>query len=144
MKRTIQALLLILTVSLFATSCSKTTRNEIAISGKWELLKTVITEDGQVIYDQYSAQESTRTYFDFNSNGEFVQTIISINGTRNDSGKWIVDDDILVMTFADHSEMYNIDKASLLMIVLSQSYVEDGKKYVRTITLRSDSDSSKE
>ena len=145
MKRTIQALLLILTVSLFATSCSKTARNEFAISGRWELLKTVITtEDGKIVSETYSAQDSRRTFYNFDSNGTFTQSIISINGTSDYTGRWVVDDDLLVMSYADRSESYVIEETSLLMIELSQRFTEDGKKYIRTLTLKIDTTTPRE
>ncbi|MBR4842994.1 MAG: hypothetical protein IK006_07875 [Bacteroidaceae bacterium] len=137
MKRTIRALLLIMTVSLFTVSCSETTRNTIAVSGKWQLTRTVLTENGEVVYDKYAVQEDRSIFYEFNSNNELVQTIITSKGTDIHLGRWLVDEDILVLSFAEDSQTFHIEKTSLLEMVLSESYTENGKNYVYTITLRS-------
>ena len=134
MKKVIRFIILVLAISLCAVSCKKTI-NTIAITGKWELVKTVITENGKTVLDQYAPEQHVRTYFSFNSGEAFVKTTVSIDGESIESGRWIVDDDTLLLTYAGKSERYYIEKAGLFELILVEEYTQAGVTVVRTLYL---------
>ena len=134
MKKVIRFIVLVLAISLCAVSCKKTI-NTIAITGKWELVKTVITENGKTVLDQYAPEQHVRTYFSFNSGEAFVKTTVSIDGESYETGRWIVDDDILLLTYAGKSERYYIEKAGLFELILVEEYTQAGVTVVRTLYL---------
>ena len=131
MKKVIRFIVLVLAISLYAVSCKKTI-NTIAITGKWELVKTVITENGKTVY---APEQHVRTYFSFNSGEAFVKTTVSIDGESIESGRWIVDDDTLLLTYAGKSERYYIEKAGLFELILVEEYTQAGVTVVRTLYL---------
>ncbi len=131
MKKVIRFIVLVLAISLCAVSCKKTI-NTIAITGKWELVKTVITENGKTVY---APEQHVRTYFSFNSGEAFVKTTVSIDGESIESGRWIVDDDTLLLTYAGKSERYYIEKAGLFELILVEEYTQAGVTVVRTLYL---------
>lgn len=131
MKKVIRFIVLVLAISLCAVSCKKTI-NTIAITGKWELVKTVITENGKTVD---APEQHVRTYFSFNSGEAFVKTTVSIDGESIESGRWIVDDDTLLLTYAGKSERYYIEKAGLFELILVEEYTQAGVTVVRTLYL---------
>ena len=133
MKKAIRLIVVVLAICLCAVSCKKTI-NTIAITGKWELVKTVITENGKTVY---APEQHVRTYFAFNSGDAFVKTTVSIDGESCETGRWIVDDDILLLTYAGKSERYYIDKAGLFELILVESYTQAGVSVERTLYLES-------
>ena len=141
MKRTINALFLILTVGLFATSCSETTRNEIAVSGTWELIKTVYQDKNTVIAEVYETElkDVSPHYYQFSSNNDFLE--ITGAGSRYESisrGTWQVDEDVLLITRQGYSERYLIDKTSLFNMSLSQdNFMYQGKNCTRILYFKS-------
>lgn len=136
MKKAIRLIVVVLAICICAVSCKKTI-NTIVISGKWELVRTVVTENGQKVFDQYSPEQHVRTYFAFNSGDAFVKTTVSIDGESYETGRWIVDDDILLLTYAGKSERYYIDKAGLFELILVESYTQAGVSVERTLYLES-------
>lgn len=134
MKKVIRFIVLVLAISLCAVSCKKTL-NTIAISGNWGLFKTVVTENGKVVLDQYATDIHVVTTFSFQSNDVFVKTTVSIDGESVETGRWIVDDDTLLLTYAGKSERYYIEKAGLFELILVQETIQAGVTVVRTIYL---------
>ena len=136
MKRVIRLVVFVLAIGLCAVSCKKTL-NTIAISGKWELMRTVVTENGQKVLDQYTTEQHVRTYFSFNSGEAFIKTTVSIDGESYETGRWIVDDDILLLTYAGKSERFYIEKAGLFELILVENTTQAGVSVERTLYLES-------
>ena len=138
MKRTIKALFLFLTVGLFATSCTETARNEIAVQGTWALYKIEYADRGKVFETEYENDH----YYIFNDNYEFIEK--EAVGTRYEAtytGTWHVDEDVLSITLAKKTKKYLIDKASLFNMTLSQENFirDDGKSCTRILYFRTSS-----
>lgn len=136
MKKTIRAILCILAVSLTALSCNKTTLNSIAISGTWEHIKTVTSENGQVVETWYPATSGMSIVYEFDNDGKLLLTEASATGVDVKSGSWLVDGNNLILTFTRGSQMFHIDKAGLLELILSETYTQNGHNYVDVITLK--------
>jgi len=138
MKRTIKALFLILTVGLFATSCTETARNEIAVQGTWELYKIEYSDRGKVFNTDYESNH----YYIFNDNYEFIEKeAVGTDYEAIYTGKWHVDEDVLILTLAKKTKKYLIDKASLFTMTLSQEnfIMDDGKSCTRILYFRTTS-----
>lgn len=141
MKKAIRILFFVLAVSLFASSCTKSTMNSIAITGYWELVRTVVTENGRVIKDLGEAQDNTLTFYRFERNGQVTREIRAIGGKSTVSGRWYIDGNTLLMTLlGEESKSYHIDKAGLFELIFSLTEYKDGKEYITTYTLNSSSD----
>ena len=136
MKRAIRILLCVLAASLFAMSCSKTTLNSIAISGKWTLLKTVTTENGAEVETWYPATSGMTVDFLFESGGYHLKTETSVTGITHSEGSWLVDNNELIVTYSKGSYRYYIEKAGLLELILRETYTEHGHTYVDILTLK--------
>ena len=142
MKKAIRAIVLLAALSFFAVSCTKSTMNTIAITGYWELIRTVVTEDGRVIKDVGPAQDNMLTFYRFVRNGVVTREKRAIGGESTVSGRWYVEGNTLLMTLlGEESKSYHIEKAGLLKLILTLTEYRDGKEYITTLTLSNSSSS---
>ena len=137
MKRAIWVTLLALAVSIFSTSCTKTSLNTIAIIGEWELVKVEEFANGKVLNTWYPGDHGERDYLEFQSGDIVISTIVDAHGTSTTTGTWTIDEDILIMSMAGQATMeYTIEKANLSQLILSYVYVEDGISITSKATLK--------
>ena len=138
MKKAIRAVIVILVACICALSCKKII-NTVAITGEWELIRTTVYVDGVMTEDIPSTQ--VRTFYNFESDGVFTITkTLAVAGAAADiqSGRWRVDGNQLIMIFLDDTKIYDIDKANLFRLELSETTMVAGKKMVTKLTLTND------
>lgn len=141
MKKAIRILLCVLAMTLFASSCTKSARNTIIISGEWELVHvhTYDAANYATPIDTYRPGDlGMRTYYDFVDGGQLVCTDVSSMGLGEtiSRGTWFVDGSTLVMTFATGKVTYHVDTANLTDLILFRDYEKLGKNYHEVTTFK--------
>ena len=132
MKKAIRLMALVLGILLFA-GCSKTTMNEIVLSGQWELKKIETIKDGVTLEPYFPAMNGMQVLYIFGDNRYFEKIESSttfIGAEKKEKGSWVVDGNELFISFLDGVERYHIENPGLLRLVLRASYVKDGHDYV--------------
>ncbi|MCR4844761.1 MAG: hypothetical protein K5843_07220 [Bacteroidales bacterium] len=138
MKKAIRLMILVLAV-FSLSACSKTTMNSIAITGNWEHYKTEKYIDGVAAGSWYPTTDGYRIFYNFNSEGLFVQTKESISNpaaASTEEGTWLVDGDLLLLTYIDGTDRYYIEHAGLLELTLKYVYRDGGHNCVDYLTLK--------
>lgn len=138
MKKTIRLVVLVLGMFLLA-GCTKTALNTIAITGNWEHYKTETTLDGVLQQPWYPYVDGTRILYHFDADGSYVRTDEVITNpllSTNVKGTWLVDGNKMILTHSAGSQVYRIEKAGLLELILVENYDHLGHHYTDVLTFK--------
>lgn len=137
MKKAIRILLCVLAVSLFATSCTKTTLNSIFVSGKWQLTH-IVTSVGEKSETYRPSQEGKKITYEFFNDGFVEYQEIDVASTlivKEERGSWGVDNNVLIIKLSGASKEYHIDTANLTDLILFRDFTLVGTPYHEVTTL---------
>ncbi|MBO4635373.1 MAG: hypothetical protein J5669_08390 [Bacteroidales bacterium] len=139
MKRAIKILVLLVASCLLFASCNnKTAINSIAISDtSWKLLKTVTSENGVEVNTWYPSTQGLTVTYEFDSDGEVMRNERGTTGLGTHMrGTWVIDDNKLIVSFTTGYHTYNIEKAGILELILSETYAQNGHTFVDVLTFQ--------
>ena len=142
MKKAIRTLLCVLAASLLAVSCTKTSLNNFAITGEWEMVH-ILTYDANNMANPVKTwtpgADGIRCIYEFLVDGEVVCSEFKMNDSAYSStkkGTWYIDGSTLYLNFTTGKDIYKIETANLTDLILYRDVDILGKQYVESTTFR--------
>ncbi len=103
MKKTILAIFMAAVVSLFTTSCSKTSMNTSKLIGTWKVVSASQTYQGKTETQALTGSETIQ----FVKGGSFIASESSGSHTESFNGTWAVVDDSLILASSGGISLLN-------------------------------------